>query len=248
MGNNTGGIGLPTPSGGRGGRSVGAAPRLTYFKWTEVAIGKIQAVTPKEGEAPRGPVTAEEHLRKLLGFEAAKLSGDKRPLLVYFHYPHDHPKHGKLSTAVCSRTLDDEQAARWSKMFRCVQIDMGATETQYADMIGHKGMPLFVALDPDLKVVAEIPVTKSGAKLKKALEGAFKKFPKAVKQMKKDIAQHKKWMAQAKALEKKDEFDKAVELVDKIRFGDVRISPYFDKAQAYGQRLALKAEREGLKR
>lgn len=234
--------------GGRGGRSVGAAPRMTYFKWTEAKIGKIQAVTPKEGEAPRGPITAEEHLKKALGYPAAKARGDKRPVLVYFHYPHDHAKHGKLSTSVCSRTLDDEHAARWSKLFRCVQIDMGASELKYVNMLGHKGAPLFVALDDDLKVKAEVEVTKSASKLKKALEGAFKKFPAATKKLKKDIANHKKWMAEAKRLEKKDEYEDAVDVINQIRFGNIRVSPYYEKAVTYGQMLEAKAEREGLKK
>jgi len=218
-------------------------PRLTYFTWTEATIGKIQAITPKEGEKTRGPITAEEHVRKALGFDQAARGKDVRPVLVYFHYPHDNPRWGKLMTSICSRTLNDEQAARWSKMFRCVQIDMGATETKYADMIGSKGEPLFVALDEHLKVKAEIPVTKSGSKLRKALEAAFKKFPAATKKLKKDIAAHKKWMAEAKRLEKKDEFEEAVEVIDQIRFGNVRVSPYFEKAVMYGQVLAQKAER-----
>lgn len=247
MGNTGSSFGTPSiGGGGRGGRTGAAMPRLTYFSWTEATIGKIQAVTPAEGEKPRGPVTAEEHVRKALGFDTAKLSGDTRPVLVYFHYPHDHAKHGKLSTTVCSRTLDDEHAARWSLMFRCVQIDMGTTVTKYADLVGHKGAPAFVALDPDLKVRAEIPVTKSGAKLKKALEAAFKKFPAATKKLKKQIAHHKKLLAKAKALEKKDEYDDAVDAVDEIRFGKVRVSPYFEKAVTYGQMLAQKAERAGL--
>jgi len=248
MGSNGGSIGTPSLGGSGRGRSVGAMPRLTYFEWTEATIGKIQAITPKEGEEPRGPVTAEEHIRKALGFDTAKLRNDKRPVLVYFHYPHDDPQFGKLSTSVCSRTLDDEQAARWSLMFRCVQVDMGATLAEYANRIGHKGEPVFVALDDDLAVRAEIPVTKSGAKLKKALESAFQAFPVAVRQLEKDIAEHKRLLAKAKALEKKDEYEDAVKAVDQIRFGKVRVSPYFEKSVTYGQLLAEKAEREGLRK
>jgi len=218
-------------------------PRLTFFQWTEACIGKIQAITPKAGEARRGPITAEEHMRKALGFDDAAQKKDTRPVLVYFHYPHDSARWGKLMTSICSRTLDDEQAARWSKMFRCVQLDMGATEKKYAEMIGSRGEPRFVALDQDMKVKAEIPLAKSGSKVKKALEAAFKKLPAATKKLKKDIANHKKWMAEAKRLEKKKEFEEAVEVIDQIRFGNVRVSPYFEKAVMYGQVLAQKAER-----
>ena len=223
-------------------------PRLTYFKWTEVNIGKIQAITGgpttgQAGESDSGIITPEQHLKKALQFDTAAKKGDKRPLLVYFHYPHDDRVHGKLSTTVCSRTLNDETAARWSKLFRCIQIDMGASEVKYAEMIGSTGKPAFVALDRDLKVKASIDPVKSASKLRKAIEKAFNKFPDAKKALKALLKQHARWMDEAKRLEKKKEYDDALELVDQIRFGEVRVGPDWAKAYAYGMLLAQKAER-----
>ena len=229
--------------GGRGGRSVGAMPRLTYFKWAEVQIGRIQAVTPAEGEKAAEPISDKDHLRKILGFDQAKARGDKRPVLVYFHWPHDHKVHGKLSTTVCSRTLDDEMAARWSKLFRCVQVDMGNSLEKYTKLIGDTGSPHFVALNDDLEVVGEIEVTKSGSKLRKALESTLKKFPAATKALKKAERDHKAAIAEAKKLEKKKKYEEAVEVIDKVRFGDVRVTKSWEKAYSYGQLLAQKAER-----
>ena len=229
--------------GGRGGRSVGAMPRLTYFKWDEVIIGRIQAVTPAEGEEAAKPISDKDHLRSILGFDTAKARGDKRPVLVYFHWPHDHKVHGKLSTTVCSRTLDDEMAARWSKMFRCVQVDMGTSLVKYTKLIGDIGSPHFVALNDDLEVIGEIEVTKSGAKLRKSLEGTLKKFPEAKKALRKAEKDHKAAIAEAKKLEKKKKYDEAVKLIDKVRFGDVRVTKSWEKAYSYGMLLAQKAER-----
>ncbi len=229
--------------GGRGGRTGASMPRMTWFQWTEVSIGRIQAVTPAEGEQAAKPITDQDHLKKVLQYDMAKARGDKRPVLVYFHWPHDHKVHGKLSTTVCSRTLDDELAARWSQLFRCVQVDMGTTLKKYADLIGNTGQPLFVALDDELKVVDSLPVTKSGSKLRKALEGTFKKFPAAVKQLKKTTAEQRKLIAEAKKLEKLKRLDDAVAAIDKVRFSKVRVTKEWAKAQAYGMMLAQKAER-----
>ncbi len=229
--------------GGRGGRTAGPAPRLTYFKWAEVRIGRIQAVTSKDGKSPK-PISDKDHLKSVLEFDKAKSRGDKRPVLVYFHWPHDHKVHGKLSTTVCARTLDDEQAARWSKLFRCVQVDMGDSLTKYTKMIGDKGSPHFVALDGELNIVGEIEVTKSGSKLRKALEKTLKKFPAAVKALKKAEVDHKKAIAEAKKLEKKKDYEEAVKVIDKVRFGDVRVTKSWEKAYSYGMALAQKAERE----
>ena len=217
-------------------------PRLTWFEWNEVRIGRIQAITGEDGKAE--PVSDKDHLRSVLGFEDAKRRGDTRPVLVYFHWPHEHKVHGKLSTTVCSRTLDDEMAARWSKLFRCVQVDMGESLEKYTKMIGDKGEPHFVALNDELEVVAEVEVSKSGSKLRKALEAAHKQFPEAVKALKKAERDHKKAIADAKKLEKKKEYEEAVKIIDKVRFGNVRVTKSWEKAYSYGQVLAQKAEQE----
>jgi hypothetical protein len=219
-------------------------PRLTYFQWTEVAIGKIQAVTPKEGEAPVGPITDADHIKRILRIPDAESAKDQRPLLIYFHWPHDDATHGKLSLTICSKVLNDEGAARWSQLFRCVQVDMGNTEIPYAEMIGSEGKPAFVALGNDLEVKARIDATKSGSKLRKALEKAFYKFPGAKKKLKATLAEHRKMLAKAEKLEKADEYEDALELVDEIRFGNVRVADDWDRTYQYGMALALKAERE----
>lgn len=228
--------------GGRGGRSVGAMPRLTWFEWAEVRIGRIQAVTGEDGKAE--VISDKDHLRSVLGYDEAKRRGDTRPVLIYFHWPHEHKVHGKLTTTVCSRTLDDEQAARWSKLFRCVQVDMGESLEKYTKMIGDVGKPHFVALNDELEVVAELDATKSSSKLRKALEKAHGKFPAAVKALKKAERDHEKAIRQAKKLEKQKKYEEAVKVIDKVRFGDIRVTKSWEKAYKYGMTLAQKAERE----
>ena len=239
---------MPTPTigggTGRTGRTGASTPRLTWFQWSEARIGKLRVVTPKEGEDAPGIITDAQHVAKALGFDRAETARDVRPVLVYFHWPHDDRTNGKLTTTLCTQVLDDERAARWSKLFRCVQIDMAETELRFAELIGAAGKPAFVALDENLKVVAAIPATKSASKLRKALEAAFKKFPKARKNLKVQLKRQENWLAAARKLEKAEEYEEARELVDKIRFGDVRVGADWDKTYAYGLLLAQKAERQ----
>jgi hypothetical protein len=142
--------------------------------------------------------------------------------------------------------MNDEASARWSKLFRCVQVDMGETEAEYAALVGAGKGPSIVALDTDMKVVVDIPAAriKSGTKLRKALEAAFRKFPAYRKKIDAQVAEQARWLKKAKKLEKAGEEEEALKLVDKIRFGDVRIGPEWDKAYAYGLKLAQKLERE----
>jgi hypothetical protein len=243
--------GTPSMPGGSGGgsgsggatRSAGAAPRLTYFKWTEARIGAFQALTPREGEELTGPKTELEHVKRSLGFDEAARRGDTRPTLVYFHWPHDDTPNGKLSTTICTRVLDDEQAARWAKLFRCVQVDMGETKAEYAKLVGAGDGPSFVALDADLKVRASIDGMKSGSKLRKAIEKAFNAFPAYRKEIRKKMASHRKMLADAKKLEKADKYEEALKIVDSIRFGDIRIHGEFEKAFSYGMLLSQRYER-----
>lgn len=234
--------GSPTTPGGRGGRSVGAAPRLTFFEWKEVVVTPMKVVTPEHGSTEE-PMTAEKHLREVLGMDAAKRKGDERPVLLYFHWPHEHARHGKLTTTLCEQTLDDEVAARWGLLFRLVQIDMGESDAEMAKELGCKGKPGFAALDDSMEVKATFRGVKSSAKVRKALEAALKKFPAYWKSVKKRITEQGKNLEEAKRLEKRDEFVKALKLVDEVRFSKLRVGPHFDKAQSYGQMLAQKAER-----
>ena len=213
---------------------------MTHFKWADMRIGPMQAITPRPGEEAAGEITPQQHIKSSLGLT----DKDDRPVLIHFHWPHDHATHGKFQLSICSRTLDDEQLARWGTLFNCVQVDVAESEENFLDLIGVGKKPSFVVLDKDLKVVAKLDASKSPTKMRKALEKAFNKFPAYKKKIKKQLAQQKKWLAQAKKLEKQDKLDDAIELLDKIRFGKLRIGDEFDKAYALGVRLQQKVEDE----
>ncbi len=193
----------------------------------------------EEAEEP----TPEKHVRKVIGIDKANRYGDKRPTLVYFHWPHEDGKEGKVSEKTC-KILDDEEAARWSLLFRCVQVDMGTSETEFAQLIGAKDAPSFVLLDKDAKVVTAFPAFKSARKVSQALEKGLKKFPAYNKKVKADLKQQCDWLAEAKKLQKAKKNKEALALIDKVRFSNLRVGDHYDKSHDTGRALAAKIDRE----
>src|SRR5688572_29353413 len=83
-------------SGGGGAtprRVSGGMQRSTHFEWFEAKVGPQRAITPKDGEQVK-ELTPIEHVRACLRIDEAQAAADKRPTLVYFHFPHEHAVHG----------------------------------------------------------------------------------------------------------------------------------------------------------
>ena len=232
----------PPPVTGRPGNAKGSTPRFTFFQWADVCISPVKIVTPAPGEEAPPVVSAEEHIKRSLGFGKARALGDDRPLLVHFHWPHDDAIHGKLQLTLCGKALDDETLARWGLLFRCVQVDVATSDKKLTSKIGMGEKPGFAILDHELAVITRIKATKSPTKIRKALEKALRKFPAYRKKIKAELKQHKAWLVDAKQLEKAGELQNALDLVNEIRCGDLRIGKDFDKACTYGALLEKKIE------
>src|SRR5687767_3801783 len=133
-------------AGGTGRRASGSTQRLTTFEWYEARVKPQQTVTPADGSAPK-ELTPLEYVRACIRMDEAEAAADKRPTLVYFHWPHEHPVYGDLTKDICTKALDDETASRWGMLFRCVQVDMGASDLKLVKLLGAEGKPSIVVLD-----------------------------------------------------------------------------------------------------
>lgn len=232
----------PSMPGATPGRRVsGGMPRITFFEWREIVIGPLRAVTPKEGQEVKN-LSEAEHVREALGLMDAARRGDTRPVLIYFHWPHEDATHGRVSDALCSRILNDEDVARWGKLFRCVQVDMGQSEEKFSALAGAGSEPSFVVMDSAGKIVARIEAEKSSVKLRKALEAAIDRVPAYRKEIQRRLKEQEAQLDEARRLEKADDLEEALKLVDQVRFSDLRIGKHYDRAMAYGQTLAQKLE------
>jgi len=229
------------PGATPGRRVSGSMPRLTHFRWSEVTIGPLRNVTPQDGETVRN-LTPAEHVRESLGIPAAQRRGDERPTLVYWHWPHEDERWGKLSDTLCGRILNDEQVARWGMLYRCVQVDMGASDVPMLKRAGAPEEPGFALIDADGKIVVRIEAEKSSVKLAKALEDGLARFAAYRKAVEKRLKEQERDLDEAKRLDKAGELEEALKLVDAIRFGDLRIGKCYEAAWSYGQTLAQRVE------
>lgn len=214
--------------------------RMTWATWNEVVLARPKAVT---SSTLADLVPLDVHLRRTMGFREAAKAGDRRPVLVYFHWAHKDAVHGKLTTSICKHALDDEATARWTKLFRCVRVDMEKSELKLAKRMGLEDGPSFAVLDGNGKVLARVPGIKSSGKLRKALEAAHRKIPAARKQLASDLKHQSALLDGAKRLEKQKRYAQALELVAQIRDGDVRVGPHYDEAVSLAKRLDARVKK-----
>lgn len=219
---------------------------MTWFEWIEAKVDRLRATTSRDATAsePKA-LTPEEHVRHALGMDEAALRADRRPTLVYFHWPHEDPVDGKRFATLCLKVLDDETVARWGRLFRCVQVDMSSSDPRMLAVLGAGDKPVFAVYGPDAtKPLATIPAQPSPAKMAKALEDAVGKIPSARKSLDEALSAHEKAMADAKALLKQDRLVEALAAYDRVRTSDVRVTPLFDKAAIEATALEQRIARE----
>lgn len=229
--------------GGTGRRATGSAQRLTWFEWYEAKVGPQRTVTPADGAAPR-ELTPLEHVRACLRMDEAQADGDERPTLVYFHWPHEHPLHGALVKDMCAKALEGESAARWGRLFRCVQVDMAASDARLVELLGGEGKPGLVVLDAQTQVVARVAATSSSAKLEKGLKDAIQKFPERWKRIQADVADQAKRLEAAKRMAKDDRLAEALSELQRINMSNVRIGEAYDEAATLLPALTERLARE----
>lgn len=220
-------------------------PRLTWFDWMESKVVLKRDVTPSDGVggAPAKEMTPIDHVRYALGFDGAIESKDVRPTLVYFHWPHEDVANGKVVECLCGKVLDDEATARWGMLFRCVQVDMTASDTRLVALLGAGSKPSFAVVDGAAEVVARIPAVGSAVKMQKALEAALEKFPEQAKKAKDALAEQDKTLAQARAAAKADRLEESKGLYDSLRAATVRVGPQYDRALIEGSEVEARIAR-----
>jgi len=219
---------------------------MTWFDWVEAKVDRMRATT---SSAPTGaeakPLSPEEHVRHCLGMDEAALRADLRPTLVYFHWPHEDPVDGKRFATLCLKVLDDEQVARWGRLFRCVQVDMSSSDPRMLAILGAGEKPVFAVYGADTtKPLLLIGAQPSPGKMAKALEDAVGRVPSAKKALGEALASQEKAFAEAKALLKTDKLAEALAAYDRIRVSEVRVSPLFDRAAIEATTLEQRIARE----
>lgn len=219
---------------------------MTWFEWTEAKVDRLRTTTSSDPKATDAkPLSPEEHVRHCLGMDEAAVRADLRPTLVYFHWPHEDPVDGKRFATLCLKVLDDEQVARWGRLFRCVQVDMSSSDPRMLAILGAGDKPVFAVYGAETtKPLLTIAAQPSPARMAKAFEDAIARIPSAKKALDEALAAHERSMADAKALLKQDRLAEALAAYDRVRMSEVRVTPLFDKAAIDAGALEQKIARE----
>ncbi len=239
-----------TPGGARTspGRGV-AASRMTQIEWHEARLAAPVEITGTTEKTP----TPEEQLREQLGLR----EGDQRPILLYFHYAHagdegesesgakvTETRAGKESRKQCGK-FDDESVARWSRLYRFVEVDASGSDPAIVRQFGGQAdKPSFAVLDTELKLVKTSPLIGSSRKflafLQRTIETSFEEHWTAVQET---IEKQEKAIDEAEELADDDEYAAATKLLFEVVVSDVRIGKRWD--DAVGRYWVMKAKADG---
>jgi len=183
-------------------------------------------------------------LRRMLGVSEM----DPRPVLLYFHYPHEEDdrltSEGRISKKQCG-SVDEEQAARWFLLYRCYEVDMGRSDRKVAERLGAGPGTSFAVVNWKLEAVAKSgPMSKPEAVTKFLEDGLRVGFPDYWKDVEKRVAEQKTLLAEARKFADKRDWKAAKERYDQIRASDFRIYDDWDAAVAEAVRATDKAAKE----
>ena len=184
------------------------------------------------------------HLRRTLGFLEAARARDERPVLVFFHWPHDHARFGKETTRLCDRVLEDETVARWTRLFRTVRVEMEASDAALAARIGADTGPSLAVLDRAMKVVARLRNVRSSTKLHKWLATVHAGFPAAAARLRTDIAMQRQWVEAARRLLANEQDEHARHFLVRVTGSPIRVDPIYDQAIELRKRLDTRRQRK----
>jgi hypothetical protein len=205
-------------------------------------------VTAESGSAGSAAKSADDELRHLLRVSEM----DPRPVLLYFHYPHESDDkstpEGRISKKQCG-SVDEEKVARWCLFYRCFEVDMGRSDRKTAERLGAGPGTSFSVVDWKLEAVAKSgPIAKPEGLTKYLEDALHNAFPDYWAGIEKQVTEQKALLAEARKLAAKKDWKAAKERYDKIRTSDFRIYDDWDDAVTEAGRVAEKARAEEAKK
>lgn len=199
---------------------------------TEPAPEAKPAPESKSGEKPAAdkPEKAEEPALVIRGLSLPR-DGDK-PLLVYFHWPHEDGDKGKRVVKFCGGPLDDEAFVRVTPLFRCIEVNTRDSEERLVDEAKVRVTPTLALCRPDGSVVWRTEDTGiSGKALAETLKKQLRtRFPEDWKKVEAEVAAQKKSIDEAKALLASGKTEDAMVSLNAVVDSDVRFTDEWAQA------------------
>lgn len=171
---------------------------------------------------------------------------DPRPVLLYFHYPHEKDDEvtpeGKISKKQCVSILDDA-VSRWCVLYRCYEIDMSRSDRRTAERLGAGTGTSFSVVNGKLEVVARSGPLATVKAVTTFLGDALRKgSPEYWAGLEKRIEEQRATLAEARKLAAKRDWAAARARYDEVRNSDLRVADFWEDAVTEGAQADAKAK------
>ena len=211
---------------------------------------KVRTATGEAEEAPapeaKPAAQADKEEKKadvlpvLRGLELPK--NNEKPVLVYFHWPHEDGARGKQVVKFCSGPLDDEVFVRVTSLFRCVEVNTRDSDGKLVEEAKVRATPSLFVCRPDGAILWRTEDTAlSGRALAETLKKVLReKLPKSWEAIEKEIAEQKKNLSEARRLFAAGKDEDAMPFVNLVVGSEVR----FTDAWAEGVKTLREQEKK----
>jgi hypothetical protein len=163
----------------------------------------------KDGDAAAdGSAEKRADLGSIRGLDLPR--GLDKPLLVYFHWPHEDGERGRRVVKYCSGPLDDEAFVRVTPLFHCVEVNVRDSEERLVAESGLRGTPSMAVCRPDGTILWKTEEAAGNGRalaetLKKVLRTRFapgwERIEKEAKEQKVHLADARRHLAARKTEE-----------------------------------------------
>ena len=225
-----------------GGRSSGGEQQKTDIDWIEISLTAPATVT---GDA--AAIGLDEHLTSLFALHPL----DQRPTLLYFHHDHDPDveagekltAHGKASKKQCD-AIDDETVARWSRLYTCLVVDVGSSESTLLKRFQAGDGPSFAVVNTKLEVVATSGALRNSKSVASFFEKTTEKhFPEYWEDVREQLDEQKSMFKEVRSLAKKGEHRDALDRLVVITQSNLRIGKHYDDALELEKKLRAELDK-----
>jgi hypothetical protein len=185
------------------------------------------ATEPKKDEAKPAEEKAEETIRGLLPPVNAS-----KPLLVFFHWPHEDGERGRRILKFCGGPLDDEAFVRVTPLFHCIEVNTRDSEEKLVAEAKVRVTPTLAVCRLDGTVVwRSEEAGGSGRALAETLKRVLReKFPEDWKRVEKDQDGQKEILASSRRLAAAGKHREAMEALYPLVDSDVRFTETWSEA------------------
>lgn len=206
-------------------------PEILRVRTATAAPAATDAPAAKGQEpAPAAGAAKAETVLRVRGLELPR--GLERPVLLYFHWPHEDGAKGKEVRKFCTGPIDDDVFCRAARLFYCVEVNAKESDARILEELKVQAPPALMVCRPDLSVVWRCEDRSvGGSRLAAAVtEMLRKEFPAFWKRVQEDEAGQAKEVVEAESLLKKGKVEDATRILEGILGSDVRIGKSWDDA------------------